>query len=145
MEAICERCGEQFTTKNLKKKFCSKECRFKNHSEVLTGKKRPEISMRFRGEKNPNWKGGRRFDKDGYVIVNAPPNHPFANQNGGIREHRLIAEKQIGRHLQRDEVCHHINGIKDDNRIENLIVMKKKSHDRESYFKRDKDEKGRLL
>lgn len=46
--------------------------------------------------------------------------HPRANSKGWIREHLLVMEKAIGRPVDRHEEVHHINGVKDDNRPENL-------------------------
>ena len=46
--------------------------------------------------------------------------HPFSNKSNYIYEHRLIMEKHIGRYVTTDEVVAHINGIPDDNRLENL-------------------------
>lgn len=45
-------------------------------------------------------------------------------------EHRIIVAEAIGRDLTPDEVVHHRNGIKDDNRLENLELMPKRTHDR---------------
>ena len=77
------------------------------------------------GKNHPNWKGGKNY-LNGYIRIYYP-NHPNA-VNGYIFEHRLMMEKQLGRYLERNEVIHHLNGIKDDNRIENLQVIKRGTH-----------------
>jgi uncharacterized protein (DUF1330 family) len=78
-------------------------------------------------EKSPAWKGGRYIDASGYVLVSSPDHH-FSSQIGYVREHRLVMEKHLGRYLANDEEIHHINGIKTDNRIENLKLMKHTEH-----------------
>lgn len=75
----------------------------------------------FEGKKNPNWKGGK-IKQNKYIIV-YQPKHPFCNKMGYLYEHRLVMEKHLGRYLKPEEVVHHINGIKDDNRIENLMLF----------------------
>lgn len=66
-----------------------------------------------------NWRGGIITDDRGYILV-YQPQHPNASNDGYVREHRLIMEKFLGRYLNDIESVHHKNGIKDDNRIENL-------------------------
>lgn len=51
-------------------------------------------------------------DKNGYVVFNI--------DKKSFMEHRLVMEKHIGRALFTDETVHHLNGIRHDNRIENL-------------------------
>jgi hypothetical protein len=74
------------------------------------------------GEKHRDWNGGRIIDKDGYALI-LMPDHPAANHAGYIREHRLVMEEYLGRLLGPEEVVHHKNGDKRDNRIENLEVF----------------------
>lgn len=75
----------------------------------------------YPGDKHPGWKGGRIRRKNGYVAVYAP-NHPSltASKKRHVLEHRLVMEQKLGRYLQPFEEVHHINGVKDDNRPENL-------------------------
>ncbi len=71
-------------------------------------------------EDNPNWKGGKYLDDWGYIKVKV--------DKGYKSEHRLVVEKNIGRKLTKQEAIHHINGIKEDNRIENLRIMNPSEH-----------------
>lgn len=69
------------------------------------------------------WRGGR-FEVKGYILVLVPQDHKFFSQMAGasgyVLEHRLVMAEKLGRPLTRDETVHHINGIKNDNRPENL-------------------------
>ena len=76
---------------------------------------------RIRGRDNPNWQGGRSLTSGGYVRVRAS-DHPAA-VDGYILEHRLVVETHLGRVLRPDEQVHHRNGVKTDNRPENLEVV----------------------
>lgn len=55
--------------------------------------------------------------------------HPFATENGYVLEHRIIMENHLNRILNPNEVVHHINESKKDNRIENLQLMKVGEHE----------------
>lgn len=68
----------------------------------------------------PTWNGGRFVDQDGYVRVSGHQEHPRANRTGAVYEHILAMETHLGRRVTVREVVHHKNGIKSDNRIENL-------------------------
>lgn len=63
----------------------------------------------------------------GYIFVKAP-NHPNVNGQGYVQEHRLVMEEMLGRYLGPNEIVHHINGIKDDNRQENLKMVTQRNH-----------------
>lgn len=78
------------------------------------------------GEEHPMWKGGIETNWAGYILEYCPV-HPHAI-GGKVRQHRLVMEKHLGRYLAKDEVVHHINGYRKDNRIENLQLMTAKEH-----------------
>jgi len=92
-----------------------------------TEEAKEKISLSRTGAKNPRWKGGRAVDSSGYFLV-LEPGHPHADYNGYVLEHRLVVEKDMKRFLMPDEHVHHWNGIRDDNRPENLAVMDPEAH-----------------
>lgn len=64
---------------------------------------------------------------DGYIKVYVP-DHPNCTADGYVMKHILVVEQSIGRYLTKYECVHHINHIRDDNRIENLMLMTKSEH-----------------
>ena len=86
----------------------SAECLFKTWSDVR------------RGELGSNWKGGVNRTSKGYNVV--------LTDDGYVMQHRIVMEEHLGRKMREDEVAHHINGIKTDNRIENLQLMTHGEH-----------------
>lgn len=107
----CEWCGCEVTknrTQFGKRTFCSKYCLAKWQSENT------------RGENSSRWKGGK-IDQNGYWFIKQP--------DGSYKqEHIIVAEKTLGRILEKDEVVHHINKNKKDNRPDNLTVLSRKEH-----------------
>ncbi len=79
---------------------------------------RPRMSY---GEKNGAWNGGRTVRK-GYVYIHSP-NHPYVGKGGYVAEHRLVMEKILGRFLKPEEVVHHKNKKRADNRPANLVLF----------------------
>jgi hypothetical protein len=68
--------------------------------------------------------GSRIVMANGYIKVHVPK-HPNANCDGYVLEHRLVMEEMLGRPLQKPENVHHKNGIRSDNRPENLELWTK--------------------
>jgi hypothetical protein len=100
----CLICKKLFSVlKMAREKYCSRKCFFDS---------RPK----------------RIISSSGYVYVQSI-NHPRANNSGKyVFEHILVMEKKLGRFLSSNELVHHKNEIKTDNRIENLMVMTNSEH-----------------
>ena len=72
-----------------------------------------------KGEESPCWKGGRYVDKNGYVVIRVDQKECL--------EHRVVWEKANGK-IPDGFVLHHLNGIKTDNRLENLLCIPRSEH-----------------
>lgn len=84
-----------------------------------------------RGEKSPQWKGGRFINITGYAfryVATDNPFYPMANSKGYIPEHRFIMAQYLGRLLTKGEIVHHLNGIRADNRLANLGIVMSSNH-----------------
>lgn len=71
------------------------------------------------GSASPRWKGGRLTTAAGYTMV-LTRGHPRGGSYNYVAEHVLVMEKMLGRYLLHGENVHHVNGVKSDNRPENL-------------------------
>lgn len=119
----CAQCGGRFLVSIFHRKTtdcCSQSCRQRKWT-----REHPE---HYKGPKSSNWKGGRRTLPNGYIEVWNPKAAERARpgtKKPYILEHRLVMEQVLGRPLAVGENVHHKNGIRDDNRPENLELWKK--------------------
>lgn len=130
MIIMCDKCGNEKKVPRFQR-FCSKKCYHDSTKGKPTtfsngGNLKWNAGFKER-EKNPMWKGGRWVNKEGYIWIYTPK-HPYCTTEGYVKEHRLVMEKHIGRYLKRKEYIHHINGVKNDNCIENLQIMSPSEH-----------------
>lgn len=115
-EINCPICGKLFYT--TRRKTCSKECGTELKSQNMVHK---------------------TYYENGYLVEYKNG----YNKKGNVKQHRRIMEEYLGRALTSDEVVHHINGNKEDNRIENLQLMTRAQHS--SYHRKIEKESGKHL
>jgi len=89
--------------------------------------KKGHSNMWLPGQNHPHWKGGITMSPSGYVLIKNPK-HPHAHSDGYMRLHRLVYETYNKCCLLPYTIIHHINGVKTDNRIENLQIMSDSEH-----------------
>lgn len=128
--------------------------RARKHAERFgegAGDQRGRHGNHARGTANGKWAGDRLITSQGYVAVRVTVDHPHGWGPPGLvgfkyaYEHVVVAMEKLGRPLNRDEVAHHINGRRDDNRPENIDVLTRSDHAVEHADLAPRDEAGRFM
>jgi len=128
----CKTCGRKFkpssrhldcpSCRSLKKRHPCAQCgKLVTEAATLCLKC---LGKNNSGENNHSWKGGIKSSQ-GYSLRMCK-DHPRAKSNNGyVFEHILVMENYLGRYLLPGENVHHKNGIRDDNRLDNLELWTK--------------------
>lgn len=117
----CESCGSEFKPRHSRSRYCSKRCLWDGNAKRTPHNKGSGVG----------W-----IDKRGYKWVYVVEN----GKNVAKREHRMVMEESIGRKLLAEELVHHKNGIKHDNRIENLEIEDWASHTQHHHAGSQRDD-----
>lgn len=121
----CDRCGKEiwiYSSDKAQRHFCGQECRTAWLSEHV--KAEVNVKGHSKGHKAPHLS---ELNRKRNPLLALEPNAANRRSYRG-KEHRRVMERILGRRLMPDEDVHHINGIHDDNRPENLRVMKHSDH-----------------
>lgn len=132
-EVGCKRCGEVFVARNSQlangvTPYCSISCVSKSqertkerYQKISDSIKKNKDKHNYRkGEEVHNWNGGITINRDGYILQRIDGKQ--------VLQHRHFMELHLERKLDSSEIVHHINEVKDDNRIENLQIMSRSEH-----------------
>ena len=105
-DKLCPHCGITFRPNSSKRVYCSRPCMWANNGG--------------HNKKSESWWINNRGYVEGRIWING--------RQVNVKKHRLIMELHINRPLLAEEDVHHINGIKTDNRIENLEIIMHADH-----------------
>ena len=108
-EYDCLNCGVTFRRSQTeiargRTKYCSTTCAGEAHS----------------GENNPSWRGGWHLSSHGYKKIRVDGGYEY--------EHRRNMELHLGRKLETGEDVHHLDGNKQNNSLDNLLLMSARDH-----------------
>lgn len=123
----CRQCGNEFLTRH-NSLTCSKKC-----------------------SANYRWSRTTKNERNRTDVYVRPEGYVFIRDSDGkwIAEHRKIMADFIGRELNPSESVHHINGVRGDNNIDNLMLVSRSEHNilhkSEESSKRKRDENGRFI
>ena len=133
-----EMSGENNPMKSIKmRKLMSKKMTGKKLSDEHKRKISESKIGKHTGEDHPNWKGGKAINCGRTMLLSE--NHPNKHHGNYVYESRLVMERHLGRILKKEEVVHHINLDKSDNRIENLMLFKNNSsHTKYHWYLKNK-------
>lgn len=137
----CDNCGKEmyvkpYRFKRSKRICCSLECSNKLRKEWFKGENNHQYGLKR--DLNPTYIGHTKKMKNGYIFIR-DYNHPFADTNGWVREHRVVAEKYLlndensivingKKYLSPDFHVHHKNHNKTNNSIDNLEIVTASEH-----------------
>lgn len=151
-KSFCRKCGKKLSAVRYKHCNSCKKNGFKGKhhtkkNKLLMSKIKKDLVKNnlFIKEKHPKWKGGLKHST-GYIFEYSPT-HPY-NKDKYCLQHRIIMEKHIGRILNKNEVVHHINNNRHDNRIENLMLFSNHSEHLKFHIKhqnRKRDMFGKFI
>lgn len=88
-----------------------------------------------RASRQHRWSPGGSVSSNGYVKIRAGKHHPLADQNGYAYEHLVVWVSAGNSKPENDEILHHRNEDKTDNRLENLELMKRTDHSKMHHAK----------
>jgi hypothetical protein len=136
----CKTCDKEFNPGGSNAKYCSQVCKMGGYRDCK------ECGKSFVPKKNttrefcssPCWNDYRTpvgtviVEENGYALVKVPRGTPGAKKRGNrasnwMSQHRYVMQEALGRPLEPHESVHHINGKRDDNRLENLELWKRKT------------------
>ncbi|EPD59255.1 hypothetical protein HMPREF1215_00863 [Coprococcus sp. HPP0074] len=141
LNAVCSFCGKPIHKKESQinrsnRLYCSKECLIQDKRGIMSGSNNHQFGLK--GSLNSSWISDERISFYGYKLIR-DLKHPFRNNDDFVFEHRLVAEKYLLNnensikidekfYLKLEYVVHHLDFNRQNNSLENLLVMKRSNH-----------------